>query len=135
MFRHFKLKRSCGTIMSDWEDYLKQIYYDPSKPASFSGPDKLYNFVKKDGKYTISKYKIRKWLQRQEPYSLQRAIRKPRQTTHINVAGIDDQWSADLMDMVKFAKYNRGFNYVLVVIDVFSKYLWLRPLKDKKVVQ
>lgn len=31
---------------------------------------------------------------------------------------IDDQWSADLMDMVKFAKYNKGYKYVLVVIDV-----------------
>lgn len=51
---------------------------------------------------------------------------------HINVGGIDEQWSADLMDMVKFAKYNQGYNYVLVVIDVFSKYLWLRSLKDKK---
>ena len=48
------------------------------------------------------------------------------------VKGIDDQWSADLMDMVKFTKYNNGVQYVLLVIDVFSKYVWLRPLKDKK---
>jgi hypothetical protein len=48
------------------------------------------------------------------------------------VAGIDDQWSADLMDLVKFAKYNDGYRYILVVIDVFSKYLWLRKLKDNK---
>lgn len=48
------------------------------------------------------------------------------------VTGIDDQWDVDLMDMTKFAKYNRGYNYVLVVIDIFSKYLWMRPLKDKK---
>ena len=36
------------------------------------------------------------------------------------------------MDMVKFAKSNQGVRFILVVIDVFSKYLWLRPLKDKK---
>jgi hypothetical protein len=48
------------------------------------------------------------------------------------VAGIDDQWSADLMDLVKFAKYNDGYRYILVVIDVFSIYLWLRKLTDKK---
>jgi hypothetical protein len=46
--------------------------------------------------------------------------------------GIEDQWSADLMDMVKFSKYNDGFSYILVVIDVFSKYLGLQKLKDKK---
>jgi hypothetical protein len=36
------------------------------------------------------------------------------------------------MDMTKFAKYNNGYNFILVVIDIFSKYVWLRPLKDKK---
>ncbi|CAG2217713.1 unnamed protein product [Mytilus edulis] len=68
----------------------------------------------------------------QEPYSLQRPLRRPQNRTEIVVAGIDDQWSADLMDMVKFSKYNKEYKYVLVVIDVFSKYLWLRKLKDKK---
>lgn len=115
-----------------WENYLKEIYFDPKNPASLSGPSKLYTYVKRDGKYDISKYKITKWLQQQEPYSLQRAIRKPVHRTPIIVAGIDDQWSADLMDMVKFSKHNVGTAYVLVVIDVFSKYLWLRPLKDKR---
>ena len=55
--------------------------------------------------------------------------------THIVVAGIDDQWSADIMDMVKFSKYNDGFAYVLVVIDVLSKYLWLHNLKYKKEIR
>ena len=115
-----------------WENYLKNIYYNPSNPASLSGPDKLYQFVKKDGKYIISKYRIRKWLQKEEAYSLQREARSPQKRSRIVVAGIDDQWSADLMDMVKFTKSNQGVRFILVVIDVFSKYLWLRPLKDKK---
>lgn len=70
-----------------WETYLNKIYYDPASPGSFSGPDKLYLYVKKDGKYNISKYKIKKWLQRQEPYSLQRPLTKPKNRTHIVVAG------------------------------------------------
>ena len=36
------------------------------------------------------------------------------------------------MDMVKISKYNDGFAYVLVFIDVFSKYVWLQKLKYKK---
>ncbi|CAG2245164.1 unnamed protein product [Mytilus edulis] len=115
-----------------WKDYLRNIYFNPSNPASFSGPEKIFAFVKKDGKYTLSKYKIRKWLHNQESYSIQRQAKRPHKRTHIIVAGIDDQWSADLMDMVKFSKYNDGFSYILVVIDTFSKYLWLRKLKDKK---
>jgi hypothetical protein len=49
---------------------------------------------------------------------MQRPLRKPRNRMHIVVAGIDNQWSADLMDTIKFSKYNDVFTYVLVVIDV-----------------
>lgn len=117
--------------MSDWEKYLKDIYSNPTKPASFSGPDKLYRFVKKDGKYDISKYKIRKWLQRQEPYSLHKPARRRFHRNHVISAGIDDLWMCDLIDMVKFHKWNKDFKYILLAIDVFSKFVWLRPLKNK----
>lgn len=115
-----------------WENYLHEIYYNPENAGSFLGPDKLFRYVRKDGKYVISKYKIRKWLQKQEAYSLQRPVRRRFKRNKIMVTGIDDQWSADLMDMNKFANYNDGFTYILVVIDVLSKYLWMRPLKNKK---
>lgn len=115
-----------------WEDYLQEVYYNPQNAGSFLGPDKLFRYVRKDGKYVLSKYKIRKWLQKQEAYSLQKPLRRRFRRNKIMVTSIDDQWSADLMDMAKFAKYNDGFMYILVVIDVLSKYLWMRPLKDKK---
>jgi len=60
--------------MSSWEDYSQEIY--PANPASFSGPDKLFRYARKAGKYVISKYKIKKWLQRQEAYSLQGTLRR-----------------------------------------------------------
>ena len=46
--------------------------------------------------------------------------------------GIDAIWAADLVDMQKFSKWNKGVKYLLMVIDVFSKYGWVRSLKDKK---
>ena len=46
--------------------------------------------------------------------------------------GIDKIWAADLVERQKFSKWNKGIKYLLMVIDVFSKYGWIAPLKDKK---
>jgi transposase InsO family protein len=43
-----------------------------------------------------------------------------------------EQLQMDLIDMHAFANKNSGVNYVLVVVDCFSKYLWVFPLKDKQ---
>ena len=47
------------------------------------------------------------------------------------VGGIDQQWQMDLADMQSMQKFNNGYRYLLVCIDVFSKYAWVIPLKNK----
>ena len=48
------------------------------------------------------------------------------------VKSIDDTWSADLLDLVDYGvKNNRGYRFILVVIDNFSKYGWAILLKNK----
>ena len=47
------------------------------------------------------------------------------------VSGPNEIWSADLIDMREFSKDNKGYNYLLNVIDIFSKYSWSIPLKTK----
>ena len=44
----------------------------------------------------------------------------------------DNIWGLDLADMQSFSKYNKGIKYLLCGIDLFSKYAWVIPLKDKK---
>ena len=44
----------------------------------------------------------------------------------------DNIWGADLGDMQLISKFNKGFRFLLCVIDIFSKYAWVVPLKDKK---
>ena len=45
--------------------------------------------------------------------------------------GIDEIWSADLVDMQWNSKENKGVKYLLNVIDVFSKFVWSVPIRDK----
>ena len=44
----------------------------------------------------------------------------------------DNIWGVDLVDMQLLSKFNKGFRFLLCVIDIFSKYDWMIPLKDKK---
>ena len=45
---------------------------------------------------------------------------------------IDEIFAADLVEMQKFTKLNKGYRYLLTCIDIFSKYSLVIPLKDKK---
>ena len=44
----------------------------------------------------------------------------------------DNIWGVDLADMQLLSKYNKGTKYLLCTINLFSKYAWVVPLKDKK---
>ena len=44
----------------------------------------------------------------------------------------DNIWVVDLADMQWLSKYNKGIKYLLCTIDLFSKYAWVVPIKDKK---
>ena len=44
----------------------------------------------------------------------------------------DNIWGADLADMQLISKFNKIFRFLLCIIDIYSKYAWVFPLKDKK---
>ncbi|XP_070153678.1 uncharacterized protein [Polyergus mexicanus] len=47
------------------------------------------------------------------------------------VRGYDDLWQADIVEMRPYSRFNKGYHYILTVIDVLSKYAWAVPLKSK----
>ena len=50
----------------------------------------------------------------------------------LHAAFKDNIWGVDLADMQLLSKYNKGIRFLLCAIDIFSKYAWVVPLKDKK---
>lgn len=62
---------------------------------------------------------------------IHKPARKNYKRRRVVVKGLNDLWQADLVEMIPHAKQNKNFRYVLVVINVFSKYAWAEPIKNK----
>ena len=63
---------------------------------------------------------------------LHRPIIKKINKRKTHSAFIDNIWVADLVDMQLLSKFNKGFKFLLCIIDTYSKYAWIIPLEDKK---
>lgn len=109
---------------------IQNLYLDPSQPGSFSGLETFFHALKSKKK-KVDKNKLREWLQAQEGYTLHYPNRNKFPRNRILVSGIDSLWQADLADFQNISEYNDGYNYLLVCIDVFSKYLMVEKLTDK----
>lgn len=62
---------------------------------------------------------------------IHRAARRNFVRRSYEMRGIDDTFQADLIEMIPHSKDNKGYKYILSVIDIFSKYGWAIPLKNK----
>jgi transposase InsO family protein len=113
------------------DEYLSSVCYDPKRPGGFGGVDCLYDDVKMEGKFAISCKKINEWLMKQDAYTLHKPMCHHFKQNRVIIGGIDQQWQMDLADMQSMQKFNDGYCYLLVCIDVFSKYAWVVPLKNK----
>jgi hypothetical protein len=74
---------------------------------------------------------IKAWLLKQDAYTLHRGVRKRFPRNPYSVNNINDVWECDLIDVQGLSKNNDGVKYLLSVIDVFSKFLHIVPLKSK----
>lgn len=62
---------------------------------------------------------------------LHRPARKHFKRRKVIIKGLDDLWQADLVEMGTYASANKGYRFLLTVIDAFSKYAWAVPTKTK----
>ena len=106
---------------------LKKIYYDPNNPVGFSGKRKLLTYMRKK----IPTDKLVSWIEKQTAYNKHIQNRKKFIHRPYTTSNIDDLWEIDLMQVDSLKTYNDGVTYILVVVDVFSKYAWVEPLFNK----
>lgn len=104
---------------------LQALYEDPEEAGSLGGVKRFAQLQK------VPLAQARKALQSSLAYTLHKPRRQNFPTAPVVVFGIDEQWAADLVEVQTLAKYNKGVRYILTVVDVFSKYAWVRTLKKK----
>jgi len=63
---------------------------------------------------------------------VQKPARRNFHRSTVVVTGIDAQWDGDLASIENIAKYNDGIKFLLILIDIFSRFLIIKPLKNKK---
>jgi hypothetical protein len=109
---------------------LQTLYTNPSLPGSFAGLENFYHALRQAG-HKFRKKDVQKFLRDKDAYTLHypRRVRFPR--NKVIVPGIDDTWQIDLADMTNISKDNGKVKYILVCIDVLSKYLSMEPTEDK----
>ena len=116
--------------MTTWKDYLTNSYFKPGNPGAFAGPKKLYTILKQN-KHTVTHSQVKKWLQDQDAFSLLQPVKYKFKRQRVITRGLDDMWDVDLADMSNIADHNESNRFLLIVIDVFSKHLWVQPIPNK----
>ena len=111
-------------------ELLSNLYYSLESSVSYGGKEKLFREARKRSSL-IKRIDVNKWLQSQLPYTLHKPVRLNFKTRRVVVYDIDEQWQMDLVDLPKISRQNDGHRYILVVIDVLSKYVWVESVKKK----
>lgn len=109
----------------DITEHLNDIYFDPGNPGSFGGPDRL----KREAKVSLKEATA--YLQGVSAYNKNKSIKHKFVRRKIACPIIDYQWQTDLLSLQRFSRQNKGYNYILTVIDVASRFAFAIPLKTK----
>ena len=112
------------------EEELKNIYFDHAHPASFGGVDRLWKAARRRLP-NLKRARVEEWLRGQDAYTLHRETRERFARSKTVVGGPAQQLQADLIDVKRHATANNGTNFLLTVIDAFSRKAWVEPVTNK----
>ena len=109
---------------------IRDAYYNVNSPACFAGADTVLRECKKKNK-RITKKEVDDFLAKQETYTLHRQTRRRFNRNTTRTAGLDVDWQADLADMRHLKHWNSGFTFLLICVDVLSRFAFVVPVKRK----
>ena len=108
------------------ENDLNLNYKTPGHPIAFGGLNNIYKYYN----HLLSQDKIKEILSTIESYTLHRGFRSnQRNPTYSHFKRY--MFQMDLIDMQQLASFNDGAKYLLAVIDTFTRFAFVRSLKDK----
>ena len=115
--------------MANSDEALRQTvltqYHTPGHPTAFSSPDTVAKF------HGISKEKAKRFLQESDTYVLHREYKRPHTFNPYYIYERRKLIQGDLIEIRELKGENDGINYLLLLIDVFTRKIWVYPLKRK----
>ena len=123
--QHIQINMKRTTLLK-----LRKVYYDLKHPESFSSINRLLKYAKTiDDK--VKRTDIEDFLSKQDVYTLHKPLRHRFRRRKILARHIGHIFAADLIDVKKIRKENFGRKYILIMIDVFSRYAYAAAMKNK----
>ena len=107
---------------------IRKIYENPE--TGLYSAEKLYKKLKDKG---ISLKDIKDFLKSQETHQIHLQTTKPHHYFPIYSKSKNDIWQLDLMDVSPWSSQNKGINFILVCIDIYTRFLRVTPLKNKTI--
>ena len=112
--------------MASRENILKEIYYNPS--SGMISADKLYEKVKKDG---FSLREVKDFVNKQSAQQILKHVKPVKYFYPITAKYKYQLMQVDLVDMSSISTNNNNIKYLLIAVDVFSRMMFVVPLKNK----
>lgn len=114
--------------MEDQQAIIRRYKDDP---RTTGGRDRLWGHIRKDHP-DISRRDVAKFLKEDSVHQIHRPLKKRQTTRRIRISAPATVAQIDLIDFQKLAGSNGGTRYLLTYVDLFSKYVAVRRMPNKK---
>lgn len=104
-----------------------QSFTSPGSPLAFSSPYRVYKHY--NGEIPLKN--IKKWMHGLDSYTLHKQPKKPKPRNPTFAYNKRYQFQIDLIEIGQLAAANDNYRYLLTVIDIFTRYAFVRPLRNK----